>query len=375
MKYDLLETIEASDSQSAVAAFDKRVSEGGDPWEIHLSLFPTAQRVLNPPYINPHLPKMHAIYRGLAPRIEREDIAGLVRIEVSECARRPKMASTPARGSNSGTSSFDEIASALSGDDPEKTARLMASFAERKGMEELARRILLLGSGYLKESLGHSLSCTAFILIGAMAPGIRDPWPALYTLADYFHRGGFRDMPAMQTEPVSYEEMEGHLLRAASGRGLLNLHHTITIYAIESVSHIVTGEERNHLIRSWIAFMGEKEAQRIPGGDVLTGTLLGYPMFYALAASLDSRATLSGLCTLVHSEKDRARMAKYLIKAVCDLYQGNYNPHYLTGLGPALWVVDRFHESRRIVANALYQYLDFLFTDIEPRLVNPPLDI
>ena len=28
-----------------------------DAWQIHLSLFAVVQRVLNPPYINPHLPK------------------------------------------------------------------------------------------------------------------------------------------------------------------------------------------------------------------------------------------------------------------------------------------------------------------------------
>jgi hypothetical protein len=169
--------------------------------------------------------------------------------------------------------------------------------------------------------------------------------------------------------------MENHLLRAASGRGIVNLHHTITIYAIERERRFLSDEEHSHLVRSWISFMGEKEAERIPEGDTLTGTLLGYPMFFALLASLDTRATLSGLCTLVDSGMGRSRIARYLIKAVCDLYQGSYNPHYMTGLGSALWVLDRFIGRRRIVANALYQYLDYLFTDVEPRLVNPPIDI
>ena len=375
MKYDLLEAVEVSDPQVAIAAFDERMSAGIDPWELHRSLFPTAQKVLNPPFINPHLPKMYAVNRELILRLEAEDIGSLVRIEVSEFARRSKMRSIPQHRSENGGVRFEEIESALPLEAPEKTAAMMMSYSIQNGIHELARKMLMLGSGYLGESLGHSLSCTAFILMEAMAPGDHDVWPALYTVANYFQKGGFRNMPAMQTGPISDEELEGHLLRAASGRGIVNLHHTITIYAIERVRHLLTDEERNHLIRSWIAFMGEKEAARIPEGDVLTGTLLGYPMFYALAASLDSRATLSGLCTLVDSRINRARMARYLIKAVCDLYQGNYNPHYLTGLGSVLWILDRFHERRRIVANALYQYLDYFFTDVEPRLVNPPLDI
>jgi|GEM_PF-1132189 len=375
MKTDLFESIEASDAARAVEAFDEEVSAGNDPWDIHLSLFPTAQKVLNPPFINPHLPKMHRIYRELAARIEREDIGPLIRIEVAEYARRPKLEAVPARGVRNGPVRFEEIESALSGGHAEATARLMASFFIQSGGAELTKKMLLLGSGYMEESLGHSVSCTAFILTEALARTDRDPWPALFTLADYFHKGGFRSTPPLQTQPVSDGEMEDHLLRAASGRGIVNLHHTITIYAIESVRHFLTGEERNHLVRSWIAFMGDKEAERIPQGDTLTGTLLGYPMFYALLASLDTRATLSGLCTLIDSEIGRSRIARYLIKAVCDLYQGSCNPHYMTGLGSALWVLDRFNGHRRIVANALYQYLDFLFTDIEPRLVKPPIDI
>ena len=44
-------------------------------------------------------------------------------------------------------------------------AALMLAFLEQLGNVELARRLLLLGSGYLNRSLGHSISCTAFILL------------------------------------------------------------------------------------------------------------------------------------------------------------------------------------------------------------------
>lgn len=376
MKFDLLKSIELSDPETAIAAFDERITAGVDPWKLHLSLFQTAQKVQNPPFVIPHLAKMHAVYRELVPRIEPEDVGALVRIEISEYARRPKMAAIPPYASENGAVRFEEIESALSANDPEKAARLMMSFTTQNGILELARKMLILGSGYLGESLGHSVSCAAFVLGEAMAADTHeDVWPALYRLADYYQKGGFCTMPSIQADSISTAEMKSQLLRAASGCGTVNLHHTITIYAIESVSDLLTDEEHNHLIRSWIAMMGEKEVAGIPEGAVLTGKLLGYPMFYALAASLDSRATLSGLYTLVDSKTDRARLAQYLVKAVCDLYQGDYNPHYFIGLGSVLWVLDRFHEDPRIVANALYQYLEYLFTDLEPRLVNPPLDI
>ena len=41
----LLEAVEASDVDRALEMCVKMVNQGVDPWEIHLSLFPTVQRV------------------------------------------------------------------------------------------------------------------------------------------------------------------------------------------------------------------------------------------------------------------------------------------------------------------------------------------
>ena len=54
----LLEAVEASDVNRALEMCVRMVSQGVDPWKIHLSLFETVQRVQNPPFINPHLPKV-----------------------------------------------------------------------------------------------------------------------------------------------------------------------------------------------------------------------------------------------------------------------------------------------------------------------------
>jgi hypothetical protein len=64
------------------------------------------------------------------------------------------------------------------------------------------------------------------------------------------------------------------------------------------------------------------------------------------------------------SEHGRQQLGRFLIKGVCDKYQGNYNPHYLTGLGSALWVIDQYWNQPPIATNALYQYLDFFFSGL-----------
>jgi hypothetical protein len=52
----------------------EEIRKGSDVWEIHLGLFPVVQQVLNPPFINPHLPKMYRIYRQLLPYLEPDEI-------------------------------------------------------------------------------------------------------------------------------------------------------------------------------------------------------------------------------------------------------------------------------------------------------------
>lgn len=52
MEKPLLEAIEASDTEGALKAFERSLREGADPWQVHLSLFPVVQQVLNPPFIN-----------------------------------------------------------------------------------------------------------------------------------------------------------------------------------------------------------------------------------------------------------------------------------------------------------------------------------
>src|SRR4030042_5392874 len=91
----ILQALEASDATQAEELFRKEMTRGGDAWEIHLSLFPLAQRVLNPPFINPPLPKMYRIYRELIPYLKKDEIPALIRLEINEHTRRPKLEKLP----------------------------------------------------------------------------------------------------------------------------------------------------------------------------------------------------------------------------------------------------------------------------------------
>ena len=367
LRADLLQALEASDVTQINELFMEEINNGSDAWEIHQSLFPVVQRILNPPFINPHLPKMYRIYRELRPYLREDEIPAFIRLEVMEYARRPKLGKLPKIKPLTSPVSFKDIESAIREQDWEKTTVLMATFYEQAGGVEFARRLLFLGSGYLNPSLGHSVSCTVFILLEMLDRTDQDPWPALATLADYFCKGGFHTTPVLRKTPAfsSNEVFDQHLLRATSGRGIVNLHHTITIYAMEQVRQLFNEEEYNHMIGAWIAFMEDKKLKMVVLDNPKIAPPADYSHFFETFSRLDVKFVVASIREMILSPQGRLETGRFLIKGLCDKYTGDYNPHYLTGLGSALWVADRYWKQAPIVVNAFYQYVDFLFESLK----------
>ncbi len=365
MMVELLQAVEDSSPARALEILEEEMARGGEAWEIHLGLFPAVQRVLNPPFINPHLPKMYRICREFIPYLDKDEVPALVRLEVNEYAQRPKLEELPKAGLSGTALSFEDIEAAIGEGDWPKTSALMASFHSRQGGEEFARRLLLLGSGYLDDSLGHSISCTAFILLEMLERDDQDLWPALAALADYFCKGRFHTTPELFRKPAlsSKETLNAQLLRATSGRGIVNLHHPITLYAMERVRHLFDEAQYNHLIEAWLNFMGDKVTERVEMEGPREEPPSDYLSFYERFSEMEAKPIVEWVGGMVGSQEGRHRLESYLVKGVCDLYQGLYNPHNLTGLGSVLWVMENWWEQREVALHALFQYLDYFFNE------------
>ena len=368
----LFDSISNSDSSGARDILESLLEEGRDPWAIHEALFPVVQSVLNPPFINPHLPKMYAINRELVRYMEQEDIATLVRVEVEEYARREKLGAIARPSLFPVVDNFTGVEKAIATGEVETTAATLASFLARAGPLPLARHLLTLGSGYLNRSLGHSISCTAFMLMEMDVRREEDPWPVLVSLAKYFCKGNFSKKPALHYSAIS-DYPEVYLLdlkRAVSGRGIGPLHHTITLYAIERGRHFLDHPEYDHALTMWNKMLGDKAEDLLPVNQVASLPLPDYSTFYQKFSESDPIQIVDLAQKSLDSKDERNRLAHYLIKAVLQSYNGYYNPHYLTGLGAALWVMDRFHEHPDVVLTCLHQYLDFFYTGVEVRSIS-----
>ena len=358
---DLVEAVERSDV-AQIDALKGEIAAYDNPWEIHLSLFPLVERVINPPFINPHLPKMYGICRDLARHLSKEGMGSLVYLELIEYARRPKLEAAARKAALPSAVDFADIEKSIAKKDRDKVALLLDAFVEQQGMGELIRRLLLLGSGYLNQSLGHSVSCTAFVLLELLErPDAR--WPALFLLADYFCKGGFHATPPLTGErkELSLDEC---LSRSVSGTGFVDLHHTITFFAIERTSSFFTPAERRHMVSAWAAFINDKQTG--PRSFPQEGKTGDYAQFRASFSRLDADLMLDLTAGMIASPIDRSRLCTFLVTGVCDLYQGMYDPHYLTGLGSLLWLINNHYHNVGAVQNALYQYLGFYFDNMKP---------
>ncbi|MBI5441447.1 MAG: hypothetical protein HY900_09580 [Deltaproteobacteria bacterium] len=356
---ELVGAILASDPAAATALFTSAIRCGESPWELHLELFPVAQRILNPPFINPHFPKLHGICRELAADLEQEDLARLVEVEVGEFALRPKL-SLPEKPTPAEPAAFSEFEAAVARRSPGEAATVLLSLWQREGGRlEAARGLLLLGSGYLQETLGHSVSCTAFILLELLRRPEEEPWPALVALAEYFCRGGFERCPEADGRPdAGGEPRREDVLRAVSGGGIVALHDTITLYAVERFRPLVDEDAHRRLVGAWTAFLREKESRpvRLPGGA--DGD------FEALFRSFDGTRVAAVCRELIRTPEGRTALAAHFVRALAECYRGKVNPHHVTGLGAILWVLDRWSDDPELAETALNQYLEYLLPEV-----------
>jgi hypothetical protein len=165
-------------------------------------------------------------------------------------------------------------------------------------------------------------------------------------------------------ERVPSDEMIEHQVkRAASGLGIVNLHHTITLFATERMSQFLNREECAHMTDAWVEFLQDKRAEEMVLEEQGKSPA-DYKRFFDMFSGFEAKPVVESVAGMIVSPEGRRQLGRYIVKAVVDRYRGDYNPHYITGLASVLWVVDRYWKQTTIALNALYQYLDFFFTDL-----------
>jgi hypothetical protein len=324
---------------------------------IREEIFPAAQMVLNPPYINPHLPKMYNILRDLYPTLDPESKSELVKLEVTEYTRRPKLPQAPSIQEETSIGE-GELEAAIEDGDVPRAAMILHTIERLNGNEALSKKLLTIGGAQLEGSLGHSVSCTTFILREISRHPPSEAFPSIWALANYFCKGKFLSNLERQSSSKP-SDVDKNILRAVSGTGIRDLHDTITAYAIEKASPFIDENVVGKLIKRWVEYLGEKEEEPYR----VTPDRLGPPSyneFLSLYLDHKTESLVTRSMKLVTEGNGVNDFGNYMIRCLLSDYDGNYDPHYFTGLGSLLWVINKYPSQSDVQSSALHQYLEFI---------------
>ena len=271
---------------------------------------------------------MYAINRELVSYLDPEDVTLLLRLEVEEYTWREKIDLLAKPNSIQTIDNFTKVEKAIAAGDISATAIALSAFSKAAGPTLLAKKLLLLGSGYLNNSLGHSISCTAFILLEMIYREDEDPWPVMVSLAEYFCKGNFHQSQLLHYSAISdYPEVYlTDVKRAISGKGIVALHHTITLYAIERSRHFFEHQEYDHALTMWIRMLGDKQESLYPIEEIASDSLPDFDVFFEVFTQYDPILVLNMIKTVLSSEKERTRLGDSLSRLSCVVITANIIP-------------------------------------------------
>jgi hypothetical protein len=260
--------------------------------------------------------------------------------------------------------SDEELLKAIQASDTDKVANILSAINLFKGAPQLTSTLLKLGSGYMDKTLGHSISCTAFILLDYAKRAEAELWPAYTGLANYYCGGHFNKFPEVQLKNTSISSIEENILRAVSGTGIMNLHDTITLYSIERCKPLINDDDYHHLLGSWVEYLEDKEPEPYKISSNPKEVIDSYDSFLKLCKDKKTDQIIEASMDLIKTSDGKRGWGRFMLKALCELYDGRYDPHYLTGLGSLIWVMNRFQNDLKVVSTAMNQYLEFYFSRV-----------
>jgi hypothetical protein len=237
------------------------------------------------------------------------------------------------------------------------------------GPAALAQTLLTLGASLIPRTLGHSLTCFLPVmedLVGVVHP---DTASALLTYVMYLSRYGvgrrvLQQRYATAARPVDCDAV---LKRCASGDGIVNLHHMITLSIAMEWEHASFNEEGTVPYGVLLDWISEKQVDperqhrvaRLESAERVPDTYVEFSRQLSLE---EPEASLA--CVLQMLERQPKRAVDWLFRWYASHYtRGNWNPHYYTSLYSALRLQmgGRIHDriaSRMALEQTLHYFVE-----------------
>ena len=235
---------------------------------------------------------------------------------------------------------------------------------------KLKEYLLNLGMERIPDSLGHSISCFFPVMRDIVNHHKDVSATAVLSYVMYLSRYSYQgkyNSNQKNRENLSPDDLEDLGLRAASGNGIINLHHMITYYTffmLENSSFYQHIPPYNILVD----YFGNKNidqkrlelAERNVGEDKAAESYQQFKDNFSLESYQDDLAFL-----FYNLDNNFKHTTSYLYRLFAEYYNPSWNPHYYTGLYCALGLYKSNKISnRKIKKMAVIQAVEYFASNV-----------
>jgi|AntRauTorckE6833_2_1112554.scaffolds.fasta_scaffold01231_11 hypothetical protein len=202
----------------------------------------------------------------------------------------------------------------------------------------LKNNLLVLGTESLSNTLGHSFTCFYSVMRDLVVENSRYDTNSIFSYIMYLSRFNYRNDVHIQFDTDHFEDISKLIEVCASGEGIINLHHMITL----AVYLLWKKEENNgvyipyHNFLNWIGDkeVDKKQKEKIENMETREYNLGTYEEFENtfLLKNLDDTFPVY----LNVLEKDYNKAVDWMFRLYTNYYNPNWDPHYFTSLYSAL---------------------------------------
>ena len=204
--------------------------------------------------------------------------------------------------------------------------------------EMLKNNLLVLGTESLSKTLGHSFTCFYPVMRDLVIENSNDDSNSIFSYIMYLSRFKYKDNIDLQYNTDSFENISKLTEICASGEGIVNLHHMITlaIYLLWEKDE-VNGDFIPY--KNFLNWIGEKEIdqkqkekiENMVNVEANLKTYDDFEMSFTLENLKDSMPIYFNIL-----EKDYIKAVDWMFRFYTNYYNPNWDPHYFTSLYSAL---------------------------------------
>ena len=204
--------------------------------------------------------------------------------------------------------------------------------------EMLKNNLLSLGTESLSKTLGHSFTCFYPVMRDLVVEDSPHDATAIFSYLMYLARYNYKEDVHVQYDTHHFEDIPQLTKICASGEGIVNLHHmiTLTVYLLWEKDEVNGDYIPYHNFLNWI---GEKEIEeelleKIEEMEAMQNDLLTYEDFENSFSLKNLDETLPVYFNIL--EKDYKKAVDWMFRLYPNYYNPNWDPHYFTSLYSAL---------------------------------------